>query len=346
MPRLSILTDKEQLEFDYPPTLNFESRAICFAIDDALGVQIKKLRGETNKVGFLLQYAYFKASRRFFLIKRFRQEDIEYACKLLDIRASKVKLQKYKDRTPDKHREKILTLFNCKSYLNQKSWLEKEIILKVERVVEPRALFLEVLHQMHNHHIEIPTYHALSELITDHYISYEETLLNKIEIGLTEHQKNILQSLIINSENKYDNKLLSYKTIYQALKPKAIQANIKIFEQISEIIESLWPLINSLSLTPQCCEYYATWVKKARMWQLRRFTDECKLYLRLIAFLQHQYYSREDIFVDIFLRSVRSTKNSALHQIKNKEQLTRGERRSAILNLTKRLDKRRYQSEI
>jgi hypothetical protein len=72
MPGLNILTDKEQLEFDYPPTLTVEARAVCFAVDDALDSQIKKLRGETNKVGFLLQYAYFKASRRFFLINRFR----------------------------------------------------------------------------------------------------------------------------------------------------------------------------------------------------------------------------------------------------------------------------------
>src|SRR3990167_3678096 len=335
MPRLSILTDKEQLEFDYPPTLNFESRAICFAIDDTLDTQIKKLRGETNKVGFLLQYAYFKASRRFFLIKRFREEDIEYACKLLDIRIRKVKLKKYKDRTPDIHREKILTLFNCKSYLTEKPWIEKEIILKVQRVVEPRALFFDVLHQMHSHQIEIPTYYALSELISDHYISYEKTLLDKIEAGMSDEQKKILQSLLSSTGNKYDTKILSYKTIYQSLKPKAIQANVKIFEQISDLITLLLPLMNSLALTPQCCEYYATWVKKAKISQLKQFTDERKLYLRLIAFLQHQYYSRQDIFIDILLRSVRSTKNSALHQLKNEDQLTRSERRTAVKHLTK-----------
>lgn len=160
MPRLNILTDKEQVEFDYPPTLTVEARAVCFAIDDALDLQIKKLHGETNKVGFLLQYAYFKASRRFFLIKRFRQEDIEYACKLLDFKKRDVKIQKYKDSTLDIHREKIPTLFNCKSYLAEKPWIEKEIILKVERVVEPRALFFDVLHQRHSHQIEIPTYYA------------------------------------------------------------------------------------------------------------------------------------------------------------------------------------------
>jgi len=36
MPRLNILTDKEQIEFDYPPTLTADIRAVYFAIDDAL----------------------------------------------------------------------------------------------------------------------------------------------------------------------------------------------------------------------------------------------------------------------------------------------------------------------
>jgi len=152
---------------------------------------------------------------------------------------------------------------------------------------------------------------------------------------MSDEQKKILQSLLSNTENKYDTKILSYKTIYQSLKPKAIQANVKIFEQISDLITSLWPLMSSLSLTPQCCEYYATWVKKAKISQLKQFTDERKLYLRLIAFLQHQYYSRQDIFSDIFLRSVRSTKNSALHQLKNEDQLTCSERRTAVKHLTK-----------
>ena len=76
-------------------------------------------------------------------------------------------------------------------------------------------------------------------------------------------------------------------------------------------------------------------MKKAKISQLKQFTDERKLYLRLIAFLQHQYYSRQDIFVDIFLRSVRSTKNSALHQLENEDQLTRSERCTAVKHLTK-----------
>lgn len=36
MPRLTFLTETEQREFDYPPTLSVDNRAIAFAMDDDL----------------------------------------------------------------------------------------------------------------------------------------------------------------------------------------------------------------------------------------------------------------------------------------------------------------------
>ena len=59
MSRLAILTEAEQTEFDYPPILTVEARAVCFAINKEVEDKIKLLRPPTNKVGFLLQYGYF-----------------------------------------------------------------------------------------------------------------------------------------------------------------------------------------------------------------------------------------------------------------------------------------------
>jgi hypothetical protein len=96
------------------------------------------------------------------------------------------------------------------------------------------------------------------------------------------------------------------------------------------------PVIKKLKLTPQCSEYYATWVKKSKLSQLKQITDERKLHLRLIAFLQHQHYLRQDICMDLFLRTLQSAINSALNQLNSEEQLTRSGRRSAIRYLTKK----------
>ncbi len=335
MPRLTILTEKEQREYEYPPTLTVEAQAVCFSIDDVLETVIKRLRGATNRVGFLLQYAYFKACRRFFVAKRYRQEDIEYAAKVLGVPLNKVQLHKYKERTPQSHQQKILELFQCKAYATQQQWIEQEIKLRVSRVLEPRSLFLEILHLLHQNYVEIPSYNLLAEKIAQHYIDHENGLLNDVAKLLGNEQKVALQSLLISPLNQFASPLNQFKTINQSLQPKAINASVRLFEQIATLANPLMPVIETLGLTPDCCEYYATWVKKAKLSQLKQLSDDRKLYLRLIAFLQHQYTIRQDNFVDIFLRSVQSSKNAAIRQLQEADKLTRSQRRAAVRHLTK-----------
>ena len=130
MPRLTILNESEQHEYEYPPALSAEEKTICFAMDAVLAKTIKSLHGATSKIGFLLQYAYFKASRRFFIAKRYRLEDIEYAAKLLGVSLSRVHLEKYKERTLKNHQAKILTFFQYNAYSEQKAWVDQEIMLR------------------------------------------------------------------------------------------------------------------------------------------------------------------------------------------------------------------------
>lgn len=59
MPRLAFLTESEQQEFDYPPLLSPEARAVCFALSDKLSKKVKRLHTPTNKIGFLLQHQYY-----------------------------------------------------------------------------------------------------------------------------------------------------------------------------------------------------------------------------------------------------------------------------------------------
>lgn len=230
MPRLTFLTEAEQREFDYPPILNVENRAVAFAMDDQLKKKIGKLRTPTNQVGYLLQYAYFKACKRFFLIARFRQEDIDYAAGLLGLPLKKIKMAQYKEGILRSHKDAILAAFEYKSYHSQKNWIEQEVLNRVERVVEPRTLFLEILHQLHHYNIEIPSYHTLSELITDHYIIYEASLLETVASSLSKEQKSALDNLLVISKKHANGLLNKYKFIQQSTRPKAIQANIEIFD--------------------------------------------------------------------------------------------------------------------
>ncbi len=85
----------------------------------------------------------------------------------------------------------------------------------------------------------------------------------------------------------------------------------------------LQPLITALNLTANSCAYYATWAQKAKLSQIKQFPNRNKIYLHLIALIQHQYYLRQDTFVDIFLRCVQSAKNTAIKKLNKSEQLSR-----------------------
>jgi hypothetical protein len=65
MTKLAILSDKERTIFDSPPKFNTADRSYYFSLDQSMLNVLQALRTTTNKVGFMLQYGYFKAYRKF-----------------------------------------------------------------------------------------------------------------------------------------------------------------------------------------------------------------------------------------------------------------------------------------
>ena len=114
MPLLAILSEEEQLEFDHPPLLTPDVQAHCFVLTPEVDAKIKRLRTPTNKVGFLLQYGYFKICKRFFMTSRFRHEDIEYVAKILGLPPKSVDFSCYNRKTRSEHQSNILALLDYK----------------------------------------------------------------------------------------------------------------------------------------------------------------------------------------------------------------------------------------
>lgn len=84
MTRISILSKQEAKEFDDPPMFDSQDRKQYFNLSESVLKALAKLRTPTNKVCFLIAYAYFKAKKRFYT-GNFRTQDIEYVCRLLGI---------------------------------------------------------------------------------------------------------------------------------------------------------------------------------------------------------------------------------------------------------------------
>jgi len=337
MPRLAHILTKDELdEFDYPPILKQESKALCFTLNNQVKTKINKLRTATSKVGFVLQYGYFKACKHFFVSNRFRQEDIEYVAKLLGVPIRNINFSKYKKKLPVQHQAIILQLLNYNAFDEKvNKWLTKEVIRRVEYLIDPRQLFFELLQLLHDQHVEIPSFHLLADLITKHYSKYENKLLLMLSKTLSLKRRKILDSLLEVPQEQSKSLLNSFKVINQATKPKAIQASLNVYNTIDKIFHIILAIIKELKLNQNSCEYYATWVKNAKLSQIKQFSNVNKTYLYLVAFIRNQIYLRQDTFVDILLKCVQSVKNTSLKRLNELDKLSRSERKSAIQHLTK-----------
>ena len=112
MSRINILTDSERLEFDSPPALPVDAKVFYFNITAELANKLKKLRTATNKAGFILQYGYFKACKRFFVSNKFHRSDIEYVATILKLNFNEINLAQYKKKIPLEHKVTILKMLN------------------------------------------------------------------------------------------------------------------------------------------------------------------------------------------------------------------------------------------
>tara|TARA_R110002072_G_scaffold238329_1_gene395669 strand:- start:153 stop:3215 length:3063 start_codon:yes stop_codon:yes gene_type:complete len=346
MTKLAILTPTEQRIFDTPPKIHKIDRPRYFSVSPEIRrLAFNALRTDINRVGFILQLGYFRASGKFFVAEDFRKRDLQYVSGMLGI-DKKIDIQHYSETSRKNHRETILSLSGWtlpdesddKKLKSQAQWF-------IEQQLAPRKVLKALVEYCWNNKLSIPTYSKLSAYITDHFNEYEEQLLEIIATGLTAEQNKSLKTLF----NPEDNSpplarppITCLKTISQSVKPGEIQKNIDAFERVKNYHFDFSSLTNKLQLTDQATEYFATWVKKAQTFQLTSFSNPHKAYLYMLAFLKHQFYLRNDILIDIYLKSALSAKShltAQLQKIEKEEQSSRNTAIKAVSGSNKELTK-------
>ena len=84
-------------------------RSAYFAVTDDIRKTMAGLRTATTKVGFLLQLGYFKHSGKFFEKSVFRQRDIKFVKKQLNLTAA-IDLAEYRPSRMTHHQSRVLEL--------------------------------------------------------------------------------------------------------------------------------------------------------------------------------------------------------------------------------------------
>lgn len=343
MPRLVVFDKDEIKAFDSPPVFLTEHRDKYFSLSEKLLLLIKKITSPTNKICLIIQWGYFRATGRFFSPKYFRKSDIAYVADLFDISLSEINIDHYynKRKTSREHEKSILLAMKFTAFdENTKNILYENIKRLVEKQVQPREIIYHIASQLHQQKIEIPGYYTFVENITLVYNQFEDNLLNIINRQITPDQITKLNLLVdAKEESGYKSLLTEWKTINQSMKVRDIQENIELFKKIKSYFNAFLPLLNRINLSAQACEYYATWVKKAKISQIKQFPKQTKTYLHLIAFIQYQFYFWQDTLIDILLKSVQATRNKAVKKILSLEHDNRKERLALIEQVVDEQDK-------
>ncbi len=316
MSRVTVLPTYEAKQFDQPPKFSQAERHHFFAKDRLVEMALQKVRGEKNRLGWLLQYGYFKASGKFYAAEKFWPQDIKFIAKQLNVAPIRNFSDQYAERTRLNHKLDILTQCGHQSFSTNKALFSELTEDLVDKQLSPRKIVFSLVDMLRDKKIEVPQYDTFARTISDAINRYEQHNQNKLLPLLTPQYQQILLSLLDKVKADYQRPLLvGLKTISQSIRPSQIKRSLQGFLMIKKLYEEVEPLITALDLSPEALRYYAKWVIKAKVTQLTDMVDGTKRALYLLAFIAHQYKTWQDTLVDIVLKCVQQHLNKAEQQV-------------------------------
>jgi len=310
MAKIEILSPAEQIKFDNPPVFTLEEQTKYFYLPLKLKTWLDTVNNVTNKVGFILLWGYCQAGARFYQPGQFRKHDIEIICQQQNIAPTQVKMTGYNQRSFNYHKKIIRRYLALQQFDKESKVFFLQIIEdKVARHYSPRQILLELIDLLKIKRIEIPRYNRFALVITQAISDFEKNLLKLIEKKITKELQEKFDALFETNGKNYS-VVSRLKTISHSRKPKIIKESIQDFKLIQGLYQMALPIIASLNLHIDTIKYYATWLRKASLFQINQLQVN-KRDLYLISFLLHQYQLRQDIFGEILLTCVQATQNSA-----------------------------------
>ena len=211
--------------------------------------------------------------------------------------------------------------------------------------MRPRSIFMSLVDFLRSKKIEVPSYYALSESITNALQVVEQELHDAITTFLSADHKQLLNGLLDKRDYHFDDeidpkykryKITLLKKNSQSTRPSKIRENVTDLNCLKEIFDDLQPVINSINLSPETIQYYGRLVIKSQVFQLIRRDDKKHLYL--LAFVIHQYYQLNDLLGDVILQSAQSAVNTATREHKEQTFRDRIAKQHALKELLRKLN--------
>lgn len=313
MARLIIFTPEEQKQFNSPPIFTSVERKRYFTFPTGILDLAKTLEKPHNRVHFLLMYGYFKATNKFYQ-RKFHQKDFDFVAAKME-EFSLANRKEYNERTYRDHTRKILDYTGCKKFdQTAVAILIDTLSPMIRSHTRPKLMLQRACETLITHKGEIPGYYTLCAIIHSAMKKHQEALSQMIIQGLTKERRALLDELV-NKERGSRYQLTLLKRFSHSTKPAKIKGNIADLRVLGELFQTVEPIITSLQLTNEGMKYYAYAAIKFDIFQMVRRADADR-YLYLLAFITHQYYSLQDLLIDVFIQSVASSQNYTTKQRK------------------------------
>jgi TnpA family transposase len=307
MSRIKLLPPHEIREFDTPTIFTVSQQSHFFNITDDLEMELEKLRHPCSKMGMLLQWGYFKFHGRFYEVSDFRDMDIQFAAKQLNLNLKYLDFHGfYNKQMAYDHRERILSIIHWKPF-------DEELFKhQVERLVEsqlvPRKVLWETRAYLFRQGIESPAYDKYLKTINEALLSFSKRINISLEKHMTAYHRQALDEFLVKKVAYQKSEIQKFKVIIHPNTPKEIKKSVQLFEVLRKRLEKLSPLVEKLNLSDATIDYHAHWVTIADNDKIETNVDK---YLFLLCFLIRQVRQRQDYFIDIIQNSVKSAENRA-----------------------------------
>ncbi len=280
----------------------------------------RNFRTKENKIGYLVQRAYFQSKGRFFKTEQFKNADIKEAERSLGITTA-CDISRYSDKTAHSHRQLILEQHSWQPFNSEsKSNLESLARIHSKEQLKMEDTLFSLLEHCWRNKIEIPPYNTLEIIVVDAYEKFLQKTLDALESNITDHQCSTLLAFIDHPDITPN--FTKIKRINQKTNQRSLIDNADILSLFRETFYVILPLLNKLCLSTQAIQEISKWIYNSNITQIRRLKNKHLLLLRLAAFVQDQFFLRQDHAVDAILKKIKSTVNGARgHDRKHRESL-------------------------
>jgi TnpA family transposase len=317
MARIRLLSPSEYKAFQAPPIFNDDEKVSYFDLTETAKRTMLGSRTPYRKVGFILQLGYFRYTGRFFNPSQFHKQDILFVSKMLKIGPQNIDLSKYKEHIRAQDQQKIMALLGFKFFEDceeAKSLLSQEVVRLVKQHIRPKMMVYYLSAFFCKKKIEVPNYKRIEEEIIKASSEFEKSLISVLKSNITKEECDALDSLLPKSKNTNKPEssyahapIVALRNINLSARTGKIKESVRELSIIKGLFEKTSRPMQSLSMPKATLKYYAVWTQKAKVTQLMQLNDPHEKYLHLVSFVAHQYYCRQDIFVDILLQVAQST---------------------------------------